>query len=68
MMAKTLQECRIGVPFDKNQKAEAGEYFMKLYNDWRKSDYTFAPDFDEISKYNRRTLTGDLALIFDGLS
>ncbi len=67
MMAKTIQSCRIGRSFDKTQNREASDFFLELYNNWKKDRFSFDPNEDEIRKYNRKSLTEELALVLDRL-
>ena len=60
-----LEQTGIGVAAGYSDVPGIENCVMKLYNDWRSGAASFAPNRDEIKKYERRALTRRLAGVFD---
>lgn len=63
--ARLIRETSTGLISDCSDPESAGRNIEKLYIAWLKGINIYRPNNEEIKKYERNTLTGELAKVFD---
>ncbi len=63
--ARLIRATQAGLISDYNDIGATKENLLRLYEAWRNKVSVLVPDKDEIAKYERKVLTGELAVVFE---
>lgn len=63
--AMLIRDTRTGVVCDWSDVKAIEKGFLGMYESWEKGEGIIDPDYEEIARYDRKVLTGDLARLFD---
>lgn len=66
-MAKVLGETRSGVIFEWDEKVPLRQHIESIYKDFRQGNHTSSKDDSLITKYSRRSLTGEMVKVLEGV-
>lgn len=62
--AQVIRQTRTGLVSDFDDVKQTKENILTFYNSWLNNESSFSPNYEEIGKYDRKVLTGELVKVF----